>query len=122
MRHIALALVVTATVACDGVPGPQGPAGARGAGIDRNNIYCNVSQETFTSSGTKSLTAACNAGSDVPLDGTCFEPEGLPSDAQRRIDQPYGWDIDNYVAEWRCTWAAGPTQFSGYAEICCATP
>ena len=115
-------LASTLIVACEG---PTGPAGATGPGLKRGAAYCNANSAEVNAGNGWSLTASCAAASDIPLEGFCVEPAGLPSGAALVLELPVAWNTTASTAGWTCTWGwigGTPTPFTGNAEICCATP
>ncbi len=121
--HLLLAGVLL--LACQGPTGKDGSAGPTGPGFKRGADYCNNVTAPVTGSSPYSLTATCNAAADVPVEGFCYEPSGLPTGAALVLQEPLNWDVTTPAAGWRCTWAwisGTPAPFSGSVEICCATP
>ncbi len=125
MLRILLLLASTLVVACEGPAGKDGAPGPAGPGLRRGAAYCNGNSAEVNAGNGWSLTASCTAAADIPLEGFCFEPAGLPSGAALVLEQPLGWDTTGGPAGWTCTWgwiSGTETPFTGTAEICCATP
>ena len=109
--------------------GPQGPTGATGpAGVpNRDAVYCrSVSDATLA--GGYTLTAACDAAADFPVEGSCSSG-GLPQHYYLAEDQPFAWDNKGASpAEWVCTWDPGNGDSlvdsipGTSAWICCVPP
>ncbi len=110
---------------CEGKTGPQGPAGPAGS-INRAASYCNGVFASADASNNWTLTASCSAVADVPIEGWCFEPDGLPIGAFRADDTPVNWNDTTKLAGWSCTWGwqvgATTSPIPAKVEICCATP
>ncbi len=124
------ALAAALTIACgnEGPQGPTGPAGPQGAaGTDKRLAsYCNGVNSQATAANSWTLTASCNAAADIPVQGWCFEPAGLPSGAFLADSAPVNWNDTTKVAGWSCTWGwqngATTSPIPAVVEICCATP
>ena len=125
MKRTILLLAAVAVSACEGSTGPQGPAGPAG-GATRTPSYCNGGIAAANSGNNWTVTASCNGAADMPLQGLCLEPGGLPADAFLSESAPVNWSDTSQVAGWRCKWSwqmGAPTaEFAAQAEVCCATP
>ncbi len=108
---------------CEGPAGPQGPAGRP---YSRAASYCSGVFTSADASNSWTLTASCNAIADIPIEGWCFEPAGLPSGAFRADEGPVNWNDPTKLAGWSCTWGwqvgATTSPIPAKVEICCATP
>lgn len=120
---LAATLVLSACGGDEGPAGPPGPAGVPGQ-PNRNDIYCRVAN-TATLAGSMTLTASCDAATDVPLSGSCSSGT-LPAGHHLARNAPDGWDNDGAVpASWVCSWrpevgAAIVDSIPGTtATICC---
>jgi hypothetical protein len=122
----ALLAVALSSLACQGSAGDQGPAGPRGAPYSRAATYCNGVFTSATAANAWTLTASCNAIADIPVEGWCFEPAGLPTTAFRSEDAPVNWNDPAQLAGWTCSWGwqggATTSPIPAKVEICCATP
>ena len=119
------ALLAVLFLACQGSPGHDGAPGRDGA-FTRTPSYCN-SWSTYANSGNGwSTSASCNNALDIPLSGSCFEPQGVPSGSALSAASPVNWETTTAIAAWECQWAwqngAPQVDFAIKAEICCATP
>ncbi len=117
---LASALLV---LGCEGPTGPQGPPGRP---YSRAASYCNGVFSSADAANSWTLTASCNAVADIPIEGWCLEPVGLPSGAFRADEGPINWNDPTKVAGWSCTWGwqvgATTSPIPAQVEICCATP
>jgi hypothetical protein len=125
--HSLIVLAAVLTIACgkEGAQGPAGPQGVPGP-TKRLPTYCNSVLNTVSAANSWTLTASCNAATDIPVEGWCFEPSSpLPSGAFLANSTPVNWNDITKIAGWTCTWGwQGPvgSAFSAQVEICCATP
>ncbi len=123
-------LVVAAIIGCgkEGSQGPAGPTGPQGPAGPTKRLpsYCNGSLGEVNAGNSWTRSTSCNAAADIPLEGWCSEPAGVPSGAFLAVTLPVNWDNTSLVAGWSCTWAwqngATQTPFAGDVQICCATP
>ncbi len=125
MKRIVPLLALLASALLVGCEGPAGKEGPAGPGLKRGAAYCNTTSGEVNAGNGWTLTATCKASADIPLEGFCYEPAGLPSGAALVLELPLRWDTTTDLAGWTCTWSwisGTPTPFTGTAEICCATP
>lgn len=125
MKRPILLLTALTLVACEGSTGPQGPAGPPGGG-SRTPSYCNGGVTTANAGNNWTITTSCNNVADIPLQGLCLEPGGLPTTAFLSESAPVNWNDTTQLAGWRCKWnwqvGAQTSDFAAQAEVCCATP
>jgi len=124
-----LCTVVVAILSISCGRGPEGPAGATGpAGVaNRDAIYC-VTVTDATLANGYSLTAACSAAADLPLEGSCSSGT-LPQHYYLAENEPFAWDNKGASpATWVCKWDPGTgdtlvdTITGTSAWICCVPP
>lgn len=123
MRRFILstAIAVTFSTAC----GDNSSDTSQGSGgLDRTKVYCRTTSDTLNvSTGPMSVSVTCDATTDTPLSGGCWDGDDLPSGAYLSVDRPLDWDEPTAKAGWICTWgatAAPPNlDFGGAVEICC---
>lgn len=122
--RFATLLALALLVACRGPKGDTGTTGATGPGFKRGAEYCNNVTGPVSDVNNMRLTASCNTAADIPVEGFCYAPAGLPAGAQLVQEIPVNWDATTPAAGWQCVWAwisGTPAPFDGSAEICCAT-
>lgn len=121
-------LVGVLAIACTGKEGPAGPAGQQGpAGpITRLASYCNTTAASVSSANSWTLSVACTAAADMPVEGWCMPIGQPPAGSYLATSAPVSWNDLTVPAGWTCTWgwdpAATKIAFNAQAEICCATP
>lgn len=124
LKKIIGGVLLLTTVACRGPAGQDGAPGPAGPGLKRGADYCNEVTGTVKPSASQ-LSAYCNAAADIPIEGWCYEPSGLPTDARLVQEFAVAWDTTTTPAGWTCGWTwtdLTPISFTGAADICCAKP
>ncbi len=105
---------------CGGSTGPEGPPGPP---ADRSKLYCRYESAPMNAStGALSVTATCDAKTDIPWQGAC-EASELPTGLYLSDNEPVDWENLDAAPGWKCSWAAygvAPNiNFGGAATICC---
>ena len=126
MNRASFVLAALALSACTGPSGPQGPPGPSGPPYSRSASYCNTTSADAAPSNSWTLFVRCTNVPDIPIEGWCYEPQGLPTGMFRSADAPVDWADTAKAAGWTCGWGwqggVTPTPFPAVVEICCATP
>ncbi len=128
MFFVVVAAALTLACGKEGPQGPAGPAGAQGPAGPTNRVpsYCNGVNTSATAANSWTLSASCSAAVDIPVEGWCYEPAGLPSGAFLANSAPVNWENMSVAAGWTCTWGwqngATTSPIPAIVEMCCATP
>ncbi len=120
VRNAVVLVLGSVVVACGGSTGPEGPPGPP---ADRSKLYCRVQAADLNASTSNlSVTARCDAKTDIPWQGAC-EVSELPTGLYLAQNEPVDWENLDAAPGWTCTWAAygvAPNiNFGGDARICC---